>query len=153
MFLNSALWSQEKYFIAFLATEEGPVGHAFVAFGRESEAQQMSISAGAWGLYPASSTSGAKSLVLGTVPGKLVDDFKRNSDVSLVLQVSKEEYELAMSIKELYAASNSYELLKNDCLKFLIDIASCCSSLNLPERSGFENLPMAYLKKLKQLNP
>lgn len=139
-----------NYYIAFYS-DSGAPGHAFVAFGYEDNVKKQSVSDGAWGLYPKTSTKGLLS-VMGTVPGKVVDDYKRDKDNGIVILVSKEQYEHALSIKKIWSELPTYKIKNRDCLSFLIEIAESVEVLTLPDRSGLANFPNKYVKKLTELN-
>ncbi len=137
----------EKYFIVLLA-DEGIPGHAFINFGRESDLQRSSITDGTFGMYP---KEGIK-IKIGEVPGELRDDFLRNSDHKLIVEVNKAEYDNCLGILNKWRSKN-YELIKSDCLTFVIEIANAISSkIKVPTRIGFDNLPAEWLKKLIQTN-
>ncbi|GAA0871835.1 hypothetical protein GCM10009117_09810 [Gangjinia marincola] len=140
-------FAQDKKFIAFCADSSG-IGHAFISLGYEDSQRLMTVNEGSWGLYPKESLSGGKSLIMGEVPGKIVDDFLRTTDLILVVTVTDEEYNDATSKLNEWRTRN-YELLESDCLTFLIDVANILSSkLDIPKRKGFENHPAKFLEKL-----
>lgn len=137
----------ENYFVV-ICGDKGFPGHAFISFGRESDTAGMSISDGAFGMYPKNSASGIKSAVIGEVPGGLRDDYLRNKDHSLVIKVTQSEYESCLIIRDSWR-TKKYELLKNDCLSFVIEIANELTSyLEMPQRSGFDNLPAEFVSAI-----
>lgn len=143
--------AQDKYFVAFCA-DGGVPGHAFISIGRESAISQSSVHDGTWGLYPATSSGAAKSIVIGEVPGGLRDDFLRNKDYTYVIEVSKAEYDMVKSTISKWKNKN-YELAETDCLSFVIEVATIFSArITIPPRTGFDNFPARYLKKLIEVN-
>lgn len=136
-----------KFFVVLLA-DKGIPGHAFVSLGRESDELESSVTDGTWGMYPQNSVSGIESVIIGEVPGVIKDDYFRNKDYSLVVEVSKGKYEVAKTVLEKWR-SKDYELLKSDCLSFVIEIANVLKDeITVIPRTGFDNLPAEYLKKL-----
>lgn len=135
-----------KYFITLLA-DDGFPGHAFVNFGKEDDDLMMSISDGTFGMYPKESINGVISLLIGEVPGEIRDDYLRNKDYRLIIEVEAEDYNNCWEILEKWRSKN-YQLLKSDCLSFVVEIAEKLSTyINVIDRDGFDNLPAEYLKK------
>jgi len=136
-----------KYFVVLLA-DLGIPGHAFISLGREDEELQSSITDGTWGMYPKDSVSGLESFFIGEVLGVIKDDYLRNKDYSLIIEVSEDEYNDAKAVLEKWRSKN-YELLKSDCLSFVIEMANAISDkITIIPRTGFDNLPAEYLKEL-----
>lgn len=136
-----------KFFVVLLA-DEGVPGHAFISLGREDDELQSSITDGTWGMYPQDNVSGLESVIIGEVSGVIKDDYLRNKDYSLVIEVSKDEYENAKTVLKKWR-SKSYELLKSDCLSFVIEIANVLKDkITVIPRTDFDNLPAEYLKKM-----
>jgi len=143
--------SQDKKYVVFSAKASG-VGHAFITLGREDPVQMMTVHDGSWGLYPQTSRLGGKSFLIGEVPGKMKDDFLTKRDYNYVLTVSGSEYAEVLEKLNIWRGKN-YELLKSDCLSFLIDVANVFKSrIKVPERSGFDNHPAQYLQALIEEN-
>ena len=143
--------AQDKYFVTFCA-DGGVPGHAFVSIGRESPTSMSSISDGTWGLYPANSAEGIGSPVIGEVPGGLRDDFLRNRDYTYTIEVSNTEYDKVKETVNKWRNKN-YQLGQNDCLSFLIEVVNIFSGkIKAPSRSGLDNFPARYLKKLIDMN-
>ncbi len=86
----------EKYFITMLAdvASFSSPGHAFVNFGKESDAQMSSITDGTFGMYPDHWSKG----IIGEVPGQIKDDFLRNSTYKKIVEVSEVEYDQCLAI-------------------------------------------------------
>lgn len=143
-------FSQVKYYIVFCA-KDGIPGHAFVSFGKEDYNQQISITDGSWGLYPNSRLSGAASYIIGEVPGGIANDFLTKIDFRFIKEVDGSTYTSALAIKNDWLNKND-ELLKSDCVSFVIEVANKIPGLKLPQRSGLENLPVLYLQCLIEIN-
>jgi len=143
--------AQDKYFVSFCA-DGGVPGHAFISIGRESPSSSSSISDGTWGLYPVNSFDAVKSIIIGEVPGQLRDDFLRNRDYTYTIEVTESEYNRVKSTISRWKSKN-YELKESDCLSFVMEVANIFSGkINIPSRSGLENFPAKYLKKLIDAN-
>lgn len=137
-----------KYFVVFLATSQGRVGHAFVSFGYEDDSRSQSVTDGTWGMYP--EKDGDKKSVIGSVPGKIKDDYLVRSEVKMIEEVSKSQYESALRVLKKWR-DKDYELLESDCVTFVMEVAQAIG-LNIPSRSGLDNFPAKYVGKLKQAN-
>ncbi|MCR9100283.1 MAG: VWA domain-containing protein [bacterium] len=150
--IQSQLVSQDKRFITFYATTEGKVGHAFVSFVREDPAlMQTTMKDGTWGLYPANKIAGGASFFIGEVPGAIRDDLETRPDVGKTIEVSKKEYQEALSIRDKWK-NISYELTEKDCISFVEEVAKVLDhKLNIPYRELFDS-PSEYIIKLKELN-
>lgn len=145
------LFSQNNRYIAFCAKEDG-VGHAFISLGREDSEKLMTIYDGTWGLYPKEDKDSGKSFFIGEVPGEIRDDLLTKNDYTYIIIVSEDEYNQALQ-KVVEWQNKDYELLKNDCLSFLIDVANIVKEkIEIPERRGYKNLPAEYLKALINQN-
>lgn len=146
------LLSQDKRFITFYATTDGRVGHAFVSFVKEDPVQMRTTTEdGTWGLYPTNSISGGASFLIGEVPGKIKKDISTRRDVGMTIEVGKQEYEEALSIRDKWQNTN-YELTQKDCISFIEEIAKTLDhKLNIPYRDFFD-FPNDYILKLKELN-
>jgi len=123
-------------------------GHAYVVWGVEDNTRQMSY-AEAWGLHP---DSQLQALTLGMVPGEMRDDGLNTSGYNrLIVQVDKSVYDSAHQKMQDWANQRTYQLLTHDCLSFTIDIATI-ANLNVPDRTGFDNIPWNYLVSLINAN-
>ena len=158
--VTANVFAQEKdrYFITFYGRNDVTPGHAFVAFGREDASAGMSLSDGAWGLYPNSSLDGFKSALPGDseVPGKIEDEAKKamreNNLHGLMVEVSKSDYDKALDVVEKWKKHGKYELIKKDCVSFVMDVANQISGFSVPDRDGLELLPRFYILKIIEEN-
>lgn len=163
--------AQNKYFVVFCA-KEGFLGHAFVGFGKEDSSLKSSTYE-AWGLYPKdmlSALSAGASFsgvtinatkegtiigndYLGPFPGKLKNDFLTKTDNKLIVQVSQNQFQKALKVKENWK-NRGYQLGMSDCVNFLMAVAQSLGSITVtvPPREGMSNFPKKYLEKLISVN-
>ena len=163
LLLTINLNAQVKYYIVFCAKEgavtELTVGHAFISFCKEDDNKLASVTDGSWGLCPNSKKDLAEKGFLGEVPGHIANDFLTQIDNRLIVQVCKEQYDNALKIKNQWQAKGTYQLIYNDCVSFLIEVAKSINCLNVPDRPAFDkiskvfdNIPAKYLKTLIDQN-
>lgn len=151
LILNHLASGQSNSYISFCA-ENGIIGHAFISLSQENPEKRMTEFHGAWGLYPKGEIQGGKSLFIGEVPGEIRSDLLTKQDKVLTRIVTKEQFSKAKIILGEWRKKN-YELLKQDCLSFIIEIANILSNeINIPERVNFENHPSLYIERLIELN-
>lgn len=147
-----------NYFIVFCARSNSLSGHGFVVTGVEDNTKQLS-SVGAFGLYPVKDGDLFKS-AFATVPGNIVDEYARDLENAtgnmqaemsrFILKVDEEEYNLVEISRKTWASRNDYKLLENDCVTFVMEVASRLG-LTIPDRSeGI--VPWKYLAKLADAN-
>jgi hypothetical protein len=159
--------SQDRsYFVAFCSkspTSSSLSGHAFVALGK-GDPFTCSVSNGTtecWGLYAKelgkkgcspSSMPAAASFFIGEVPGCLYSDIRTDVDNVFVLRCNYDQYLKALVLVDKWR-NQQYQLLKKDCLAFLIEMAELFKyQLKYPSRTGLENFPDRYVQKLKNMN-
>lgn len=167
MLQSTGQHSKSEYFIAFCSEEiskSAAGGHAFITIGK-GEPFTCNIDGGdgeAFGLYAAdfehtdcvpSKFNALASYFVGELPGCLFNDIRTSFDNYLVLRCTFEEYLLVQTEIEKWKRKN-YELKKQDCLTFVIEVAKFFNyRLTVPTRSGiFDNFPNQYILKLKSLN-
>lgn len=145
------LHGQERRFVTFYATTDGPVGHAFIAYIREDNGRQQTVVDGIWGFYPVSRVDMAKGFLVGEVPGEIRSDFLTRPDYGLTVQVNQQEYERALQIRNRWTNS-IYQLTERDCISFVIEVANSLShKIHIPERSLLD-WPHDYIKALRRIN-
>ena len=150
LFHHDEIKGQEKHFLTFYGTKDGPVGHAFVSFVREDNNLQMTLVEGCWGFYPKVSAMGGASFFIGEVTGAIKDDIQKQRDIGLTVEVSKAEYLNALQIKEKWN-TKPYELTTKDCISFVQEVASSISKLCVPTRLIYD-FPHDYIEDLKHMN-
>jgi hypothetical protein len=147
------LHSQDRMFVTLCAKESIP-GHAFVALRRDDINKQISVPEGIWGLYPKGRIQGGKSLVLGEVLEEIREDLLTQSDHKVVVEASNTELGQVLSIIEKWKKGTGYELLTKDCITFLPEVANVFKDkIVIPQRTGLDNLPKEFVKKIKLSNP
>src|SRR6185503_18155915 len=139
-------------YVVFCSRWDTLPGHAFVVLGKE-DAQAMMSTVDAFGYYP--ETSGNTKAVLKRVPGVLADEFVRGTLaptlVRLILKVNKADFDAVKAVRDLWESKGSYKLIERDCVTFVMDVASALG-LTVPNRSGFDNIPWNYVRKLAEAN-
>lgn len=156
-----------KYFVAFCSEEvskSAAGGHAFITLGKGKPftCNIDGRDGEAYGLYAAdfnekdckpSKFNALASYFVGELPGCLFNDIRTSVDNYLILRCTFEEYLLVQTEIEKWKRKN-YELKKQDCLTFVIEVAKLFNyRLTVPPRSGvFANFPNQYILKLKALN-
>jgi hypothetical protein len=152
---TSFSFAQDKYFVTFYGSDGGTAGHAFIAFGKEIADPGMSVDEGAWGLYPDNSIAGGASVILGPVPGQIKSDAETiasNDDkYGIQIEVSKEDYEKAKSIRDKWDAKGTYQLVFQDCVSFISEVAEQLDSVTVPQRIN-NIMPVDYILKFIEKN-
>ena len=149
-----------NYYLVFMARGPVPPGHAFVMWGREDDEKQMSTFK-AFGLYPDSDNE--LKIVFGEVPGEIKDEWQSDkmSDIThrLIVKVNKAAYQKSLQVKrkwetnfqETEISTNTYELIKKDCVTFASDIARSIGLL-IPDRNLSTYLPEDFIRALIDIN-
>ena len=136
-----------NYYLIFISRGESMVGHAFVAWGKESWAQQQSVIE-AFGFYPKDGKG-----ILSSVPGKIVDDLlsgSLNQATQLIsVKVNSDVFNRAKQ-KISKWETKDYNVMKKNCIDFVIDVAKL-AGVTVPVRGSIE-LPEDYLKRLIDVN-
>jgi len=125
-------------------------GHAFVEFGYEDEAAQMTRFE-AWGFYPE-----ADGKTFQAVPGRIVDDVRSGSlsarTILVSVEVSKEAFEAARRVRQDWSdRPPEYHLLSaSNCIDF-VDRLARAVGLVTPARSVTQR-PEEYVEALGRMN-
>ena len=121
-----------EYAISFAARDEkGSYEHAFVVW-YFSDPLKRRTNRRAGGFYPA---GGEKyKLLIGGVPGEVLDDSKEKIAKSLTILVNKEIFEQAELVEDQYN-DNTYLLLANDCTTFVQKVCEVIPNLIIPNRT------------------
>ena len=147
----------EPHFIVFCGRDNSLTGHAFVAWGREDSAHQMSVSDGAFGLYPQSDQGVADTvkMVFAPVPGRIAQEEVRRSLaadlIRLIVRVDRATYQATLARKAAWAARTDYQLIERDCISFASEIAAA-TGLALPPRETLDR-PWDYVARIIAANP
>jgi hypothetical protein len=152
---------QSPLFLVFCARDNTPSGHAFVVWGKEDAAKLMSTIS-AFGFYakesggsPSNGSSTASGALFETVPGEIADDLAKGSlhqDLTrFIVKVNKGDYDAADAVRVKWAQRTNYSLLTQDCVTFVGEVAAALA-LSVPERSGLDNFPWRFVRKLAENN-
>ena len=100
---------EEPHYLVFCGRENSLTGHAFVAWGREDASHQMSVSDGAFGLYPqpGHGVTAAVKMVFAPVPGEIAQEEVRRSLttdlIRLIVKVDPALYQATLARKARWA--------------------------------------------------
>lgn len=111
---------------------DAPVGHVYATFIQEDIFQQQTKVVGCWGFYPQEK---APKGIWGNIPGEIRDDWKTPRDYSFLVEVSDEEFNHCLRIKDLYKERLDYSLNGQSCVNFVRDIVSAITKLRQPSQS------------------
>ena len=146
----------QEYFVAFFGENinlpSSPVGHAFIGIGKgtpltcdiNGEETEM------WGFYPRVKIEGGKSYWSGPVDAEVKNDVRTHIDQYYSKRISFSDY-IKVNLKIEEWKKKQYQVTRQDCISFFIDIATLFTDINLPDRTTF-TLPEAYVKKFIELN-
>jgi hypothetical protein len=147
--------AQTDYFVGFFGEGIGisaPVGHAFIGIGRGipltcdlngSETEMV-------GFYPKVRIEGGKSILFGPVDSQVKDDVRTTINSYAFKKITFDQY-LRAKLKIEQWKTRKYELTRNDCISFFIDVASIFPDTKLPDRTQFVT-PDAYVRQFIFLN-
>jgi hypothetical protein len=164
LLLGVTAQAQQKFYIAFYAKGKSVMppsaGHAFVAFMEEDDNIKQTVIKEAWGLYPESTIAGIKS-IFGKVEGVILSDIETLHEDGYVTEVSSADYYEALDIKNHWAAKSSYQLINEDCVEFIVEVAKAVDGIIVPNEKVVSrslspvnqfSFPLGYVKYLKFLN-
>jgi hypothetical protein len=127
-------------------------GHAFVVLAFNDN-QKKACVAKALGFFPEKDGDAIRS-VFKDVPEKVSNDFLRNKPASgtcrLIVRVTKEQYDGVAKVLAQWGKKD-YRLGQKDCVSFMIAVGNGLK-LHIPERTGFDRLPVKYVQKLVENN-
>lgn len=147
----------EEYFLGVFAESIGvnsPFGHAFIGVGKGTpftcrvDAQGTVI----YGFYPKEKIDALGSYWLGPIDGAVASDVFRNPDHQFFITIDEIEYYLILQKVEEWKRKQ-YQLVKNDCISFIIDICKSVPnrSVILPDRTKYD-LPQKFVTRIIELN-
>jgi hypothetical protein len=160
---NAHAGANPRHWVVFYAHDQLRIGHTFVAWIHESEAEKATVMR-AVGFYPG---GGALPdpvpqdldvftwMIAGApVPGQILDEFKRwntKSEAYLTVEVSKAVFDKTQAlVKEWKDKPYRLHTKPQNCVDFVHDVAKA-SGLKLPNRGDFK-FPADYARKLRDLN-
>ncbi|HVC97970.1 MAG TPA: hypothetical protein VND64_30140 [Pirellulales bacterium] len=147
----------EDYAVLFCARgpsvgDRSVSGHAYLIWAYNDDRRRACV-AESFGFFPEKDGDVLKSVV-ADVPGELSASALRNKPSSgecrLVVKVTKAQWEATEKIRADWS-KREYRLAKKDCVTFAAAVAERLE-LKLPDRSGVDNLPARYLRKLAEEN-
>lgn len=158
--------------ISFNATSSGPFGHAFVTIYENKYLPTLELynpiehssfevmdfnklkylnKTKSLGKYPKSIIN---KIIFFDSSSLLKEDNNLTPEYTLVVQVDYKTYMKINDMVKKIQESNkeSYLLSKQDCVNFIINLASEIPFLNIPKRSIINSLPLRYVKELIEIN-
>jgi hypothetical protein len=124
-------------------------GHVFVSFFEESPTGGIQ-SRGILGMHPDIKLFGISSFFFGPVSGGLKNELYRKSiyrtTKRLIVRVDSEQFEAAWDIQKKWSSVDVYQLIANDCVTFMDEVAT---TIGLESPPRFPHLlPFDYLEAL-----
>lgn len=150
LLLIKSSFAQTDYYVCFFGekiSSSAIVGHAFIGIGKGTpltcdiygEETEMI------GFYPKVRTEGGKSLWFGPVDGSIRNDIKTELDSYIFRRIDFANY-INIKLRIEQWKNKKYQLTRQDCISFFIDVASLVSNIELPDRSKY-TLPDQYVKE------
>lgn len=146
---------KNDYFVGFFAEDisvKAPVGHAFIGIGKGTPltCNMDGTETEMYGFYPAVRIEGGKSIVFGSVSGKVRNDVSTQIDHFVFKRIDFASYiKVQMKIKEW--EKKKYEVTSSDCISFFADIASLFSDIIVPDRNKY-GTPSSFVKNFITIN-
>lgn len=145
----------QDYFVGFFGEKMNKTsitGHAFIGIGKgvpltcdvNGDSTEM------WGFYPKVQLEGAKSLWFGPVDSKIKSDVRTKTDFYFFKRIEFADY-IRVKIKLEEWKNKRYELTKQDCTTFFIDVAKLFADIKIPDRKKF-TLPETFVKEFISTN-
>lgn len=152
--LSIIIYAQD-YFVGFFGEKmnlTSVTGHAFIGIGKgvpltcdiNGDSTEM------WGFYPKIKIEGAKSLWSGPVDSKIKNDVRTKTDLYFFKRIEFADY-IRVKIKLDEWIKKRYELTKQDCISFFIDVAKLFSDIKIPDRKIY-TLPEYFVKEFIAMN-
>jgi len=157
LILSATLYgnAQTDYFVAFFGegvSRSAPVGHAFVGIGKGvpltcdlNGSETVMV-----GFYPKVRIEAGKSLWFGPVDGTVKNDTRSQIDSYVFKKISFADY-IKVNLKVEEWKKKKYELTRQDCISFFIDVAKIFSDTKLPDRTKFVT-PDTYVRQFILIN-
>jgi len=147
--------AQTDYFVGFFGeglSINAPVGHAFIGIGKGipltcdingSETEMV-------GFYPKVRIEGGKSIWFGPVDGQIKSDVRTDIKNYVFKKINFADY-IKVKLKIEEWKQKKYEMTRNDCISFFIDVAKIFPDTKLPDRTQFA-LPEKYVAQFIEIN-
>jgi hypothetical protein len=145
----------QTYFVGFFGSETNlptTIGHAFIGIGKGTpmtcnmEAPETEM----FGFYPAVRISGGKSLWFGPVDSEVKSDINTKITSYAFKRIDFADY-IKVSAKFEEWKKKKYELTRQDCIAFFVDVARLFPNLIVPDREKYI-LPDQYVKQFIKAN-
>jgi len=134
-------------FYAEAPSNSSASGHTFITFIKENTQRSQTEIIGCWGFYPKEGMS--LKAVWGEVEGEIREDLTRQKDKGFLIEVSENEFNIALAKKNVWAAK-SYNLRSSSCVDFVKDLIAELAGLKKPNL--LYKVPIDYVKNLRVLN-
>lgn len=150
-----AIVSQD-YFLGVFAENmsiSAPVGHAFIGIGKGTPliCDINGNTTEVWGFYPKVRIMGGKSIWFGPVDSEVKSDVMTKIDKQSFVKIEFSDY-IKVQLKIEEWKKKQYELTRNDCISFLIDICNTLPDRLIVPRRETTDTPDSYVRKLINLN-
>jgi hypothetical protein len=145
----------KDYFVLFFGENislKAPVGHAFIGIGKgvpltcDIDGNETEMV----GFYPQVRTDGAKSWWFGPVDGAIKSDVKSQFDDYVFKKIEFADY-IKIQSKIADWQTKQYEVTRQDCISFFIDVASLFPDIILPDRNTYTT-PSDYVTNFIFIN-
>lgn len=153
--LSSTRVQAQDYFVGFFGENisvAAPVGHAFIGIGKgtpmtcdiNGNETQMA------GFYPTVRIQGGLSYWFGPVDGQIKNDVRSVIDDYVFKRIQFADY-IKVQLKIAEWQKKQYQVTRQDCISFFIDVASIFPDIKLPDRSQFTT-PSDYVTNFIFIN-
>jgi hypothetical protein len=140
----------ERYLIRFCGRKGFP-GHAFIFLHRESAAFEK-VEKNAYGFFPKKLNAGYLSIIV-PVRGSMRTESTARYEYSFTLEITPEEYQSVLQIKEKWSENPRFFLLWHDCVTFSKEVALVFKDrIKVPNRWFFKSIPVRYIRTLIAAN-
>jgi len=140
----------ERYLIRFCGRKGFP-GHAFVFLHHES-AEVGKVEKNAYGFFPKKLNAGYLSVIV-PVRGSMRTESTARYEYSFTLEITAEEYQKVLQIKDKWSQNPRFYLLWHDCVTFSKEVALVFKDrIKVPNRWFFNSIPVRYVRKLIAAN-
>ena len=146
----------QDYFLGIFSENmsiSAPVGHAFIGIGKGTP-MTCDINGNTtevWGFYPKVRIMGGKSIWFGHVDSEIKSDVMTKIDRQAFIKIDFADYiKVQLRIEEW--KKKQYELTRNDCISFLIDICNTIPNRLIVPKRETTDTPDSYVRKLINLN-
>lgn len=147
----------QEYFIGFFGERPNVanvsvVGHAFIGIGKGTPltCNIDGTETEMYGFYPQSHIAGGISYWYGPVDGHIVSDVRTQINTYYFKKIEFSDY-IKVQLKMEQWKEKQYQLTRQDCISFFIEVASIFSDVKVPDRKTF-GLPNDFVNQFIFLN-